>query len=94
MSRVPVEAITRLIPLKTHLMTYIRTVGYSLPPALWLAMATIASAQTGTSTATTTPGVPNTGAGGDPATLLAVLGIAALVAVVGGAYLLWERSTP
>ncbi len=35
----------------------------------------------------TTPGVPNTGAGGDAASNLAMLGVAALVAIGGAAYL-------
>jgi hypothetical protein len=74
-------------------MTYLRTLGASFV-ALWaFALASVASAQTGT-TSTTTPGVPDTGVGGDPTTLLAVLGIAAVVAIIGGTYLLWERRTP
>jgi hypothetical protein len=75
--------------ISTHLQG--ASIAISLVGAAVLASATTAFAQT--TTATTTPGVPNTGAGGDPATLLAILGIAAVVVVVGGAYLLWERST-
>ncbi len=40
-----------------------------------------------TTTSTTTPGVPNTGVGGDAATNLLVLGTSLAVLVVGGAYL-------
>lgn len=39
----------------------------------------------------TTPGVPNTGAGGDSAGNLAVLGVSALVALGGAAYLARQR---
>ncbi len=48
---------------------------------------------TGTSAASssTTPGVPNTGAGGDATTNLAVLGVSALVAAGGAAYLARKR---
>ncbi|HYF13104.1 MAG TPA: hypothetical protein VD928_02305 [Candidatus Paceibacterota bacterium] len=51
----------------------------------------IASAQT---TTTTTPGVPNTGAGGDAMTNLAMLGISAAIAIIGLAYLSrrWAQS--
>jgi hypothetical protein len=45
---------------------------------------------TGSAVGSTTPGVPNTGVGGDPTNLLAILGIAAVVVIAGGAYLLWE----
>lgn len=64
----------------------------ALPLAAWIGSVSVVAAQT--TTATTTPGVPNTGVGGDAATLLAILGIAAAVVIVGGAFLLWERTTP
>ncbi|HVV39348.1 MAG TPA: hypothetical protein VHD31_03440 [Candidatus Paceibacterota bacterium] len=47
-------------------------------------VAGIASAQT---TATTTPGVPNTGAGGDTILNLVILAIAAVVVAAGVAFL-------
>jgi len=57
--------------------------------ALALLSGGVAYAQTdASSTITTTPGVPNTGAGGDTTTNLAVLGASALIAIAGGAYLL------
>lgn len=53
------------------------------------------SSITGTSTThgatSTTPGVPNTGAGGNAAVNFAVLGAAALVAAGGAAYLARKR---
>lgn len=57
----------------------------------WL-VAGIASAQTTTSS--TTPGVPNTGAGGDLFTNLLLLATAAAVALIGLAYLSrkWSQS--
>jgi hypothetical protein len=42
---------------------------------------------TGTNATGTTPGVPNTGAGGDVATNLALLGASAVIVVGGAAYL-------
>lgn len=51
-----------------------------------LLMAGAVSAQT-TPEATTTPGVPDTGAGGTAATNVLLLGAAAAVALAGGAYL-------
>lgn len=44
-----------------------------------------------TDTTTTTPGVPNTGAGGDVAANIVMLGIAALIAGGGVAYLVRQR---
>lgn len=41
----------------------------------------------------TTPGTPNTGAGGDATTNLALLGISALALIGGGAYLARQRFT-
>jgi hypothetical protein len=67
-------------------MTYLRKGIGALTAAAGFLAAGVASAQT---TTTTTPGVPSTGAGGDPAMVLIVLGIAALAVIVGGAYLLW-----
>jgi LPXTG-motif cell wall-anchored protein len=49
-----------------------------------------ASAQIGTSTATTTPGVPDTGAG-DTLVNSMILGVAALIAVGGALYLYMNR---
>lgn len=43
----------------------------------------VAHAQTGT----TTPGTPNTGAGGDSSTVLLLLGASAFVLIAGGIYL-------
>jgi hypothetical protein len=40
---------------------------------------------------TTTPGVPSTGVGGDAMFNLVILGVAAVVAVAGGAYLARTR---
>jgi hypothetical protein len=42
---------------------------------------------------TTTPGVPETGAGGDAFSTLMVLGVAALSLVAGGMYLAYTRET-
>jgi hypothetical protein len=53
-----------------------------------LLMAGVASAQT--TTATTTPGIPNTGAG-DIVLNAFVLGVAALVAIGGALYLYMNR---
>lgn len=76
-------------------MKHMQKIVAALVPVWAFAVAGIASAQTTTgTTSTTTPGVPDTGVGGDPTTLLAVLGIAAVVAIIGGVYLLWERRTP
>lgn len=50
----------------------------------WLIAGGIALAQT---TATTTPGVPSTGAGGDTVTNIAILAAAASVAIGGAWYL-------
>jgi hypothetical protein len=50
----------------------------------WL-IAGIASAQT--TTGSTTPGVPNTGAGGDMLTNILLLAVSAAVAIIGLAYL-------
>ena len=44
-----------------------------------------------TGTTGTTPGVPNTGAGGDAAGNLAILGASALVAIGGAAYLARQK---
>lgn len=41
---------------------------------------------------TTTPGAPETGAGGGAAAMLVVLGVSALVAVAGGTYLMRTRT--
>jgi len=49
------------------------------------------SSSTTSGGSTTTPGVPNTGAGGDSAGNLAVLGVSALVALGGAAYLARQR---
>ncbi len=51
---------------------------------------TLASAQVGATT--TTPGSPNTGAGGDAATTLFTLAAAALIAGAGMTYLYRERT--
>jgi hypothetical protein len=56
--------------------------------ALWM-FAGVASAQT--TTATTTPGIPNTGAG-DVVTNSVVLAVAALIAVGAAAYLYYTRN--
>ncbi|MDB5237904.1 MAG: hypothetical protein JWM46_174 [Candidatus Kaiserbacteria bacterium] len=59
----------------------------NIAPIVALAMllsAGVASAQT---TASTTPGVGNTGAGGDSAANMLLLGTSALVAIGGTAYL-------
>jgi hypothetical protein len=42
---------------------------------------------TGGVTTTTTPGTPNTGVGGDVATMLLLLGVSAVIAVIGAVYL-------
>lgn len=55
-----------------------------------LLMMGVASAQTTTATATTTPGIPNTGAG-DIVLNAFVLGVAALVAIGGALYLYMNR---
>ena len=52
-----------------------------------LATGNVASAQTGT----TTPGVPNTGAGGNAAQNLLLITSSALLALSGGMYLLQRR---
>lgn len=49
----------------------------------------VAEAQT--TTPTTTPGVPNTGAGSDAGLNLLLLGASGLVALAGGAYLLTKK---
>ncbi|HEV7449624.1 MAG TPA: hypothetical protein VGP13_03765 [Candidatus Paceibacterota bacterium] len=46
---------------------------------------------TTTDTTVTTPGVPSTGAGGEAASNVLVLGASAVVLVAGGAYLLKTR---
>jgi LPXTG-motif cell wall-anchored protein len=58
--------------------------------AATLFAAGIASAQTAT-TSTTTPGVPNTGAG-DIALNAVILGISAMIAVGGALYLYMQRN--
>lgn len=50
----------------------------------------VAAAQTGTSTATTTPGVPNTGSG-DLIVNVMILAVSALVAIGGALYLYTTR---
>ncbi len=52
---------------------------------------TTTGTDTTTMTSSSTPGVPNTGAGGDAATNLALLGISALALIGGGAYLARQR---
>ncbi len=47
----------------------------------------VTSSTTKAKTATTTPGAPNTGAGGDMATNMALLGTSAVAALAGIAYL-------
>ena len=44
-------------------------------------------------TTTGTPNVPNTGAGGDAATTLALLGVSAIAAAAGARYLIKQRAT-
>ncbi len=41
---------------------------------------------------TTTPGVPETGAGGDPVLTIAILAVSGVLALVGGAYLARTRT--
>jgi hypothetical protein len=61
-----------------------------LPAASTGASATVVPA-TSSGTTTATPGVPNTGAGGDMAQNVAVLGVSAAIAALGGAYLVRRR---
>jgi hypothetical protein len=60
-----------------------KTAQVSIATMLAWMVAGIASAQT----ATTTPGVPNTGAGGDMMINILLLAVAAAVAIIGLAYL-------
>ena len=75
--------------------------GVAVATALLLGGAGLASAQTSstttstastTSTGVTTPSSPNTGAGGDMAGNLLLLGVSALVAVGSGAYVARKSS--
>lgn len=66
-------------------------------PLTWAVLgASAALAQTSTTTmgTTTTPGVPNTGAGGDLLTNVLLLGISAAAVVAGIVYLVRMRATP
>jgi LPXTG-motif cell wall-anchored protein len=56
--------------------------------AFLLFSASVASAQS-----TTTPGTPDTGTGGDAATTLTLMGVAAVVALGGAAYLARSKQT-
>lgn len=56
-----------------------------------VAFAQTSTTTTGTTT-TTVPGTPNTGAGGDTAVNLALLGASALIAAGGAAYLARKQS--
>lgn len=71
-------------------LTNMSIAGLGTATLLALLLAAPALAQTGTTTGTmgtTTPGVPNTGAGGDMTTTLVVLAVAALMVIVGAVYL-------
>jgi hypothetical protein len=69
-----------------------RTAQISLATILAWLVAGIASAQT--TTGSSTPGVPNTGAGGDMLTNILLLATSAAVALIGLAYLgrKWAQS--
>jgi hypothetical protein len=62
-----------------------KTAQISLATMLAWLVAGVASAQT--TTGTTTPGVPNTGAGGDLVLNLFVLAVTGAVALIGAVYL-------
>ena len=67
------------------------TTGTTGTTATGSSSSTTGTGTTGTS-GTGTPGVPNTGAGGDAAANLAILGVSAAVAVIGGAYIARRRA--
>ncbi|MDE2212977.1 MAG: hypothetical protein KGJ34_00340 [Patescibacteria group bacterium] len=58
--------------------------------SLVLGLAATAAAQT-TTYATTTPGAPNTGAGGDVAMNILLLCVSAVVVLAGASYLVFRR---
>jgi hypothetical protein len=51
-------------------------------------LAPLAFAQTATDASSTSPGVPNTGAGGDPVAVFSVLAVSAAAAIIGAVYLM------
>jgi len=61
--------------------------------ALSLVLALMAGGVANAQTATTTPGVPNTGIGGDPAMMTAILSVAGLAALLGIAFLATRKTT-
>jgi len=79
-------------------MTQTKKLAAAITTAALLFGAPVAFAQTTTTTGTTdttvtsTPGAPNTGAGGDATANVLLLGISGLVVVAGGAYFA-RRST-
>lgn len=73
-----------------------RILAWTLMIAPSLSLAAVAAAQyttgSSSSTASTTPGVPNTGAGGDLLANLLFLGIAGVAILAGAAYLAYQRA--